>query len=73
MHGTGSSGLLVLEENYFFLISSWTSLFSIHGLIGLLVVTIYTGQTLRQVPFCLGRGKFLEVFLSRVSPRFWLY
>ena len=40
------------------------TLFSIHGLIDLLVVTIYTGQ----VPFCLGGGKFLEVLLSRASP-----
>ena len=44
------------------------TLFSIHGLIDLLVVTIYTGQPLRQVPFCLGGGKFLEVLLSRASP-----
>ena len=44
------------------------TLFSIHGLIDLLVLTIYTGQPLRQVPFCLGGGKFLEVLLSRVSP-----
>ena len=65
MQGTGSSGLLVLEEIYFFLISSWTPYFQKHGLIDLLVVTIYTGQPLRQVPFCLGGGEFLEVFLSR--------
>ena len=44
------------------------TLFSIHGLIDLLFLTIYTGQPLRQVPFCLGGGKFLEVLLSRVSP-----
>ena len=69
MHGLGRSGLLVLEEIYFFLISSWTPYFQyMVQLISLLLPSTLDNPE-DKCPSVLGEGNSLSVLVPRVEEK----